>query len=138
MEMNSEKLSSLIALGESETLEFKESFGDEAIETIGSFSNSRGGILIIGVKDSGEICGFNCGKNNLEEFANRIQNVTDPRLQPSLSTFQNKNKNIIVIHVLSRTGAPLLKIYTNLLIEEKLQNASQAVLLTIHVLELHQ
>lgn len=84
MGINPEKIASLIALGESETLEFKESFGDEALEVIGSFSNARGGILLIGVKDSGEVCGFQTGKNNLEEIANRIQNVTDPRLQPSL------------------------------------------------------
>lgn len=107
MDINSAKLLSLIAMGESETLEFKESFGDEALEVIGSFSNARGGILLIGVKDSGDICGFHVGKNSLEEIANRIQNVTDPRLQPSLSTFQHENKNIIVIQIQAKTGAPI-------------------------------
>ena len=107
MEFSLETLGSLIALGESEILEFKESFGDEALEVIGAFSNARGGVLLIGVKDSGEICGFNLGKNNLEEMANRIQNVTDPRLQPSFSSCQHQNKNIIVIQVHPRTGAPV-------------------------------
>lgn len=107
MDISSDKLHSLISSGESETLEFKESFGDEALETIGAFSNARGGVLLIGVKDSGEICGYNSGKNNLEEFANRIQNVTDPRLQPSISMLQYNHKNIITIQVLARSGAPV-------------------------------
>lgn len=101
------KLEKLISQGESETLEFKESFGDEALETIGSFSNACGGILLIGVKDSGDICGFQIGKNSLEEIANRIQNTTDPRLQPSLLVVQYANKNIITIQVQAKTGAPI-------------------------------
>lgn len=107
MDINPEKIASLIAMGESETLEFKESFGDEALEVIGSFSNAHGGILLIGVKDSGEVCGFQAGKNNLEEIANRIQNVTDPRLQPSLLICQYKNKEILVIQPTAKTGVPV-------------------------------
>lgn len=102
MSIDSEKLFFLIASGESETLEFKESFGDEAIEVIGAFSNARGGILLIGVKDSGDICGFQMGKNSLEEIANRIQNVTDPRLQPSLLTYHYKGKDILTIEVVQK------------------------------------
>jgi len=106
MEINPEKLASLIALGESETLEFKESFGDEAMETIGAFSNARGGVLLIGVKDSGEISGCQIGSNTLEEMANRIQNVTDPRLQPFFSVLQYKSKTIVAIQVLSKDRRP--------------------------------
>ena len=47
MEITTEKLYDLITTGESETVEFKESFGDEAIETIRAFANARGGILLI-------------------------------------------------------------------------------------------
>ena len=107
MEINSEKLLPLISSGESETLEFKESFGDEAIETIGAFSNAKGGTLLIGIKDSGKIIGFQIGNNTLEEIANRIQSVTDPRLQPSFTILQYDNKSIVVIQVLPRTGAPV-------------------------------
>lgn len=107
IDINLEKITTLIAQGESETLEFKESFGDEALEVIGAFSNARGGVLLIGVKDSGEICGFKAGKNTLEDIANRIQNVTDPRLQPSFSTVPYENKHIIAIRVPARTGAPV-------------------------------
>ncbi len=107
MEITEEKIADLIASGESETLEFKESFGDEALETIGAFSNARGGILLIGIKDSREVVGFQIGSNTLEEIANRIQNVTDPRLQPSFSVVQYKNKNIVSIQIASKIGLPV-------------------------------
>ena len=48
------QLMDLIANGESEVVEFKESFGDEALEAIGAFANAYGGTLLLGVKDSGE------------------------------------------------------------------------------------
>ena len=63
------------------TVEFKESFNDEALEAIGAFSNARGGILLIGVEDSGRVCDFQIGKKTVEDIANRIQTVTDPRIQ---------------------------------------------------------
>lgn len=107
MEINTDKLLSYIAQGESETLEFKESFGEETIETIGSFSNAQGGIILIGIKDSGEIIGFQIGNNNLEEIANKIQLTTDPRLQPSITTCQVGNKNVVIIKIRPRTGAPI-------------------------------
>ena len=107
MEVTTENLPSLIALGESETLEFKESFGDEALEAIGAFANAKGGTLLIGVKDSKEIKGLQIGTNTLEEIANRIQNVTDPRLQPSLAVIQHENKNILAIQISKKTGAPI-------------------------------
>ena len=54
-----------------------------------------------------EVCGFQTGKNNLEEIANRIQNVTDPRLQPSLLICQYKDKEILVIQSTAKIGAPV-------------------------------
>ncbi len=47
-------LKQLLQNGESEKLEFKTSFGREAIETLVTFANAQGGRLLIGVKDSGK------------------------------------------------------------------------------------
>jgi len=42
----------LIQSGESETLEFKKSTGEwkEVIETISAFANTRGGVILTGIK----------------------------------------------------------------------------------------
>jgi ATP-dependent DNA helicase RecG len=101
------QLSKWLAAGESEFLEFKSSFNDEALETIGAFANAQGGTLLIGAKDSGEICGIDIGKKTLEDIANRIQEATDPRLQPSISTSIAKKKTVVVILVSVVTGSPV-------------------------------
>jgi len=90
-ERTTNNLIEIISNGESETVEFKESFGTDAIETIGAFSNTRGGTLFVGIKDSGEICGIKTGKKTLEEIAHRINEVTDPRLHPSISLVKHKD-----------------------------------------------
>lgn len=92
--------------GESETVEFKKSFNDESLETVGAFANARGGFLLLGIQDSGKICGFQIGKKTLEDIANRIQDATDPRLQPSISNYLIENKNVLIIEVTPSTGAP--------------------------------
>lgn len=104
--MNAE-LSNLIVHGESETVEFKESFGDEALESMGAFANAQGGVLFIGVKDSGSILGVQLGKKTLEDIANRIQEITDPRIQPDLSILKIEEKRVIVIQIPSVAGAPV-------------------------------
>eukprot|EP01035_Chromulina_nebulosa_P022433 gene22433-29049_t len=93
--------------GESEIIEFIEAFNDEALESIGAFINAKGGTLLLGVRNSGEICGLPVGKKTLEDIANRIQESTDPRIQPSISTITFKNKIVVIISVLSGLVAPV-------------------------------
>jgi len=51
--MKKENLTEFIEKGESENLEFKVSFDRESIETISAFANAKGGIVLIGVRDTG-------------------------------------------------------------------------------------
>ena len=88
-----------VSTGESETVEFKESFGEDALEAIGAFSNTRGGHLFIGIADNSSLKGVQIGKKTLEDIANRIQEATDPRLQPSIDTVKDEKKQIICIKV---------------------------------------
>jgi len=99
--MKDERLRSLIQGGESDKIEFKESLSlSEPIgQTISSFSNAQGGIIIIGLNDSGEIKGVDVGENTLEKLANRIKHHTDPKIYPSISTENIDGNEIVVIDV---------------------------------------
>ena len=61
-------LSKLITQGENETTEFKQSFDKDVIETVGAFANKKGGNILIGVTDKGEIKGITIGKESLKEW----------------------------------------------------------------------
>ena len=106
MDLTPEQVLKLISMGESETTEFKESVNDETFKSIGAFSNTRGGTLLIGVTDAGKICGIQLGKTTPEDIANRIQHLSDPRISPSIAVVKVENKNIIAIQVAKSIGAP--------------------------------
>jgi len=53
--MDIKNLKTMIAAGESQTLEFKASFSNEAVETLAAFSNTSGGTVLIGIADNGQI-----------------------------------------------------------------------------------
>ncbi|MCP4148118.1 MAG: hypothetical protein GY757_10255 [bacterium] len=87
--------------GESETLEFKKSTATlrEAIETICSFANHRGGRLIFGVKDNGNIIGQQVADDTLKNIANSIKLNTDPKLYPRIDRIQLNGKDCILLSV---------------------------------------
>jgi len=53
---------SFIQQGESVTLEFKQSFDKETIETVCAFANTKGGQILIGITDPGQIKGVQVTK----------------------------------------------------------------------------
>lgn len=100
---NLDQLSNLLQGGESESLEFKEGFNDEAVESLCAFANHSGGDVLIGVTDAGEVKGNNLGKGTLEGWANTIKQSTDPKLTPSIATIKgltlSNNKEVAVISI---------------------------------------
>lgn len=54
------KITRLIASGESETLDFKQTISDASkiAKTLVAFANNKGGTLLIGVRDNGSISGI--------------------------------------------------------------------------------
>jgi ATP-dependent DNA helicase RecG len=99
-------VSKLLAEREGQKLEFKESFGREALETIGAFANAEGGQLLIGVDDNGQVTGITIGRNTLEEWAQKMQFKIQPRCLPSLNSQVHKGRTIVVIGV-ERTDTPV-------------------------------
>lgn len=97
--MDKRKILKLIKKGESETLEFKESFNKETIESAVAFANSKGGIILIGVDDKGRVKGASIGKETLKIWANEITQITEPTLIPEIESYQIKGKKIVVITI---------------------------------------
>jgi len=81
--MNKSDLQKLIAVGEGQNLEFKQSVSDDLGREICSFANSTGGTILIGVSDRGEILPLT-GQNRLRsEVQNHARNC-DPPVQISV------------------------------------------------------
>jgi ATP-dependent DNA helicase RecG len=97
--MNPSELKRLLADGESDTVEFKESLQEEALHTVGAFANTRGGTILLGVNDSGVPVGTTVGKSTLREITDRIASCTDPRVVPDVQAVTLKGRTVIAIHV---------------------------------------
>ena len=102
-------LKELIARGETQNLEFKESLRlkEEIGETVSAFSNSDGGTVIIGVSDSGGVFGVDIGKNTVEELANYIKRNTDPQIFPSVKAVEVGEKKLIAVEVIESAEKPV-------------------------------
>lgn len=100
-------LAEFLQQGESEILEFKTAFNEDVLESIGAFANARGGAVLVGVEDAGTVRGIQIGRKTLEDWANRIQAATDPRLQPSISKLEHNGKTVVAIAIEPAAGVPV-------------------------------
>lgn len=98
-EMRERELLTIIKKGESETLEFKESFDRETIETAAAFANTNDGIILIGVSDKGEIKGIQTGKESINVWANEIAQATEPSVIPEIETCEIKGKELVAVRI---------------------------------------
>jgi len=104
------ELINLLTEGESETVEFKPSLSqtDKILECVSAFSNTNGGILVIGVRDNGEVLGVDIGKRTLESLANTIKQNTDPKVYPLISTEVFDAKHVVILEVEEGKQKPVL------------------------------
>jgi len=104
------ELVNLLNEGESERVESKPSLSqtDKILECVSAFSNTNGGILVIGVRDSGEVIGVDIGKRTLESLANTIKQNTDPKVYPSISTEVFDAKHVVILEVEEGKQKPVL------------------------------
>jgi ATP-dependent DNA helicase RecG len=91
------KIQKLIEKGESSTIEFKQSFGREVIETAVAFANTKGGKIFIGITDNGEIVGTSIGKETLKDWSNQISQISEPSIHPEIELVEIDNKTIVQI-----------------------------------------
>lgn len=98
-----------IKAGESETMEFKPSSSQikDIVETVSAFSNRKGGLIVIGVKDDGQLTGIDIGRKTIESLANKIKQNTDPKIYPSIFVEKISGMNIIIIQVEENKSKPV-------------------------------
>jgi len=94
-------LKKLISQGESETVELKKSLQlkDEIGESVSAFSNSKGGVILIGISDKKEIKGVQIGKKTVTDLAEYVKRNTDPQIFPEIKACEIDDKKIISIKV---------------------------------------
>jgi ATP-dependent DNA helicase RecG len=97
--MNQENTHNLIKQGEGTTIEFKENFGKEAIETAGALANTQGGHILIGVDKKGTLKGVTLTHETLKNWGNHISQVSQPMLIPELQSFTENGKQIVIIDI---------------------------------------
>lgn len=89
----------IIAAGESEVIEFKVSFGKEVIETACAFANHKGGLIFVGVGDSGKVVGVTCGSETVQSWVNQIKHSTAPSIIPDIELISLDGKNVAVVRI---------------------------------------
>ena len=97
--MDHNQLREIIEKGESETVEFKENFDKETIETVGAFANTKGGMILVGVSDKGKIIGVHIRKETVNNWVNQIAQSTDPRIVPDIEVYTVNGKDVGIIWI---------------------------------------
>ena len=97
--MNEQELKHILEQGEGKTIEFKENFGKEAIQTAGSFANTTGGYIIIGVDKKGNVKGVSISKESLNNWGNRITQLSEPTLIPDLQSIKIDERTLVIISI---------------------------------------
>lgn len=75
---------------ESNMTEYKRSFGKEVIISLVAFANTNGGKVMVGVDDTGAVCGVEVGPETVQRYLNEIKVSTYPQLLPKGDFFRAK------------------------------------------------
>ncbi len=84
-------------LRESEELEFKREWTDRTLEDLAAFANLRGGRVLVGVQDDGEVAGFAPDDAEVQRIANVI--VSKLGLTPSIIRQTLAGRDVLEIKV---------------------------------------
>ena len=108
--MTPDQVTTLVAAGESETLEFKSTTGTrrEAAKTVCAMLNQQGGYVLFGVTPQGGVVGQQVGGRTLEEVSAEIQRI-EPPVFPALERVHVAGgHDVIVVGVSQGSARPYL------------------------------
>ena len=91
---------------ESQKIEFKKSLAErkEILETISAFANSKGGKILVGIKENKDgsvkdVVGIKLKGKEIENLGNEIKQNTDPVIYPSIEIEKLEGESILVIKI---------------------------------------
>ena len=99
----------ILSLSEGKTVEFKENSAasHNIIKTLVSFSNTAGGILVIGIRNSDKaVIGIGDPLKEEEKLANLINDCISPKIVPNIEIASYRNKNLLLIQVYPGSHKP--------------------------------
>lgn len=96
--MTANELLSLIAQGESDTLDFKLRVDSpkKIAVTLSAFANSYGGTLLVGVKDNGKISGLKAPDEEIHVIDAAAQMYCEPKLKLSYKLIKIESKKVLI------------------------------------------
>ena len=100
--MNAENLKKIIAEGENVEVELKQSFNSEheIAKYICAFSNTQGGLLILGVRDNGTIEGMTGNMDSIQKKISQSNQIvhTAPLINVEIHSLENKKLVVVIVH----------------------------------------
>ena len=80
---------------ELETVEFKNSFNAEVIESLVAFANSKGGSVYIGIHNDGTVTGVDISSETVINWVNEVKTKTSPALIPDAEIHEIEGKTVV-------------------------------------------
>ena len=84
--------------GESQSIEYKESWNDDYLKWICGFANAQGGILYIGKDDKGRVVGVKNAKKLMEDIPNKVRDILGIIVDVNLLSEEGKEYLEIVVN----------------------------------------
>jgi hypothetical protein len=106
--LSPDELAALIEEGESRRLEFKQGLSTDAkiARTLCAFANTRGGVLVVGVGDRGELWGLPRPATIAEQLIRAAEYSIDPPLEIEPRTVVLQTKKLVYVAVSKSNRAP--------------------------------
>ncbi len=100
--MNLSRIRKLVNRGETETVEFKTKANhpDKIVKEIVAFANTKGGKLLIGISDSGNIVGLSSAEEELFTLNQAISKYCFPKIQLEHEIIPVSAKRSIIIYTI--------------------------------------
>ena len=112
IEYSKETVENLIKAKENQTVEKKREIGKtekgqlELLESVTAFSNSKGGIIIIGVDDCGNVVGLDDIEKEKQRIISLIGKKCEPKVDFEIKEAKIDSKNLLLIAIMAGNNKP--------------------------------